>query len=355
MPWYKVLHKNGKVDHRHSTSENTLLFHYVQNGYWQFTIVDWRPRKMDYKALHTFYTEVQSALQSGLQLNQTVAHLAQSSTHSNIATLCKAMLGELENGTAFNDILIKLSTPSAAPYCQLLNAHGTRESAEKSLEIAILQLDALLNWSQRLLKAIAYPFSIIQIALIISLTNKLFQSKSTDLDFWDNIISLSAIYLLCSSIQLIIIHSLYRGYACHWLEKYSHNFRLTKLFSLLNTTRKSGLTLQHALKNMPEYFRHDPIKHEIYTVYYTLRLGRSYAKSFPPRWFPHESAIALHSAEQDGDISRALSLAAQAHEKRWQKNLSLLEKLLPACCLFIAGGFVASALVSLYAPLLDIS
>ena len=42
------------------------------------------------------------------------------------------------------------------------------------------------------------------------------------------------------------------------------------------------------------------------------------------------------------------------HEKRWQKSVSLLEKLIPAFCLFIAGGFVTSTLVSLYAPLLEI-
>ena len=164
-----------------------------------------------------------------------------------------------------------------------------------------------------------------------------------------------SIYCACSIIQFIILKSLHQGQACYWLEKYSGTFRLTKLFSLLSTTRKTGITLQHALKNMPEYFQHQPIKEDIYQVYYTLRLGKNYVNSFPADWFPNESAIALHSAGQDGDIERALLLAEKEHTKRWQKVITLLEKLIPAVCLLIAGGFVASALIALYAPLIEMT
>lgn len=352
MPWYKIKLKNNNIEYRYSLSESALLFDVIKNGNWQISITEWKPKKLDYKALLIFYEEVQSALQSGLQLNQAISHLALSSTHPAIATICKALLGELERGELFNETLSKLTDQSAAPYCQLLNSHGTRENCEKSLRISIEQLNTLLNWSQRLLKAIAYPFSIIQIALIIMIANRAFQSTTMTTSFF-TLISDLGIYLLCSFIQLLVIHSLYKGNACHWLEKYSGNFRLTKLFSLLNTTRKTGLTLQDALKSMPEYFKHAQIKEDILRIYYTLKLGQNYAASFPTKWFPNESSIALHSAEQDGDIERALNLAAKEHEKRWQKSVSLLEKVIPACCLFVAGGFVASALVSLYAPLLD--
>lgn len=352
MPWYKVKLKNGKVDYRYALSENTLLFDSIKSGNWQISITKWKPKKLDYKGLLTFYEEVQSTLQSGLQLNQAISHLALSSSHPLIANVSKALLGELERGSLFNEILSKLTDQSAAPYCQLLNAQGTRESCEKSLNVSIDQLDTLLNWSQRLLKAIIYPFSIIQIALIIMIANRAFQSTTMATDFF-KLFSDLGIYLLCSLIQLLIIHSLYKGNACHWLEKYSSNFRLTKLFSLLSTTRKTGLTLQDALKSMPDYFQHTPIKQDILKIYYTLKLGQSYQASFPIQWFPNKSAIALHSAEQDGDIERVLILAAKEHEKCWQKSVSLLEKIIPACCLFISGGFVASALVSLYAPLLE--
>jgi len=352
MPWYKIKHQSGKIDYRYEASENKILFDYIKNGLWQISITEWRPKKLDYKALQTFYEEIQSALHSGLQLNQAIAHFALSSTHPAIATTSKAILSELEYGALFNEALSRLTKTAAAPYCQLLNAQGTREDCEQSLNISIAQLKTLLDWSQRLLKAIIYPFCIIQIALIILIANRALQSTFSSRYIFELMGDLS-IYIVCSSIQLVIIHSLYKGHACYWLEKYSSNFRLTKLFTLLSTTRKTGLTLQQALKSMPEYFQYTLMKQEIYTVYYTLRLGQSYATSFPERWFPKESAIALHSAEQDGDIERALLLAAKEHEKHWQKNISLLEKLIPAICLFVAGGFVASALVSLYAPLLE--
>ncbi|ETX11638.1 secretion system protein [Marinomonas ushuaiensis DSM 15871] len=352
MPWYKVKSNNDDIDYRYALSENNLLFDLIRNGHWQISIFEWKPKKLDYKALLIFYKEVQSALQSGLQLNQAITHLALSSTHPTIAIVSKALLGELERGALFNNTLSKLTNQSTSPYCQLLNSQGTREDCEKSLSVSIEQLNTLLNWSQRLLKAIAYPFSIIQIALTIMIANRVFQSTALTTKFF-SLISDIGIYILCSSAQLLIIHSLYKGNACHWLEKFSDNFRLTKLFSLLSTTRKTGLTLQDALKSMPEYFKHAKIKEDILSIYYTLKLGQSYASSFPIKWFPNESAIALHSAEQDGDIERALTLAAKEHEKRWQKNVSLLEKIIPACCLFIAGGFVTSALISLYAPLLE--
>jgi protein transport protein HofC len=353
MPWYKIKHQNGKIDYRYAPSANKVLFDFVTHGDWQIAITKWHPPKLDYQSLQIFYTEIQSALHSGLQLNQAISHFSLSSTHPTIATACKAILSKLENGTPFNEALTLLSTSSTAPYCQLLNSQGSREDCEKSLNIAITQLQSLLNWSQRLLKAMAYPFCIIQIALIILITNRALQPKPIE-SYVFTLTSDLALYVACSFIQLTILYSLHKGHACYWLEKYSNTFRLTKLFSLLGTIRKTGITLQNALKIMPEYFQHIPIKQEIYQVYYTLRLGKNYATSFPVSWFPNESAIALHSAEQDGDIERALILAAKEHERRWQKRISLLEKLIPAGCLLIAGGFVASALVALYAPLLEV-
>ena len=353
MPWYRVKHENGKIDYQHSSSENELIFDYIKNKNWQVSITQWNPKKLDYKGLLTFYEEIQSALSSGLQLNQAISHLAISTNHERVAAINKAILSELEKGELFNDALLKLTNPEAAPYCQLINSQGTREDCEQSLAISINQLNTLLSWSQRLLKALAYPFSIIQIALIIMIGNRFFQPSPTTDNFIEWLEDL-IVYVLCSVIQLLVIHSLYKGNACYWLERYSTTFRLTKLFSLLSSSRKTGITLQNALKSMPEYFTYKPITLEILKVYYTLRLGESYEKSFPSHWFPDESSIALYSSGQDGDIERALLLATREHEKRWQKNVSLLEKLIPAFCLFIAGGFVASTLVTLYAPLLEI-
>tara|TARA_R110001606_G_scaffold380052_1_gene540388 strand:+ start:1505 stop:2569 length:1065 start_codon:yes stop_codon:yes gene_type:complete len=354
MPWYKIKHQNGRIDYRNEISESKVIFDYIIRGYWQISVSDWKLKKLDYRSLQIFYEEMRSALQSGLQLNQAISHFALSSTHPKIANTSKAILSELENGTLFNEALSKLTQTSATPYCQLLNSKGSREDCEKSLSVSITQLTALLDWSQRLLKTMIYPFSIIQIALIILIANKVMQQKVEESYIFDltNVVS---VYFVCSIIQFIIIQSLYQGHACHWLEKYSSNFRLTKLFSLLSSTRQTGVTLQQALKTMPEYFQYTPLKEELYQVYYTLRLGKNYAASFPAHWFPNESSIALHSAEKDGDIERALILAAKEHEKRWQKNISLLEKLIPAACLFIAGGFVASTLITLYAPLIEMS
>lgn len=354
MPWFKIKHINGNVDFKYGDSEQEILFDAIRKGHWQITISEWTPKKFDYKSLQTFYEEIQSALQSGLQLNQAISHFALSSYNVRMANISQAILGELERGTTFNDALSKLTQNSAAPYTKLLNSQGTREDCEKSLSVSIHQLNSLLEWSQRLLKTLVYPFSVIQIALIILIVNSTLQEESSDAYLTDLILNIS-VYVICSIIQIGVIRSLHQGHACHWLEKYSRNFRLTKLFSLLSTVRKTGSTLQQALKNMPDYFQYFPIKHEIYSAYYTLRLGKNYAETFPTHWFPNESAIALHSAGQDGDIERALVLAAKEHEKRWQKNISILEKIIPAICLMIAGSAVATALVSLYAPLIEIS
>ncbi|PYF84924.1 protein transport protein HofC/type IV pilus assembly protein PilC [Marinomonas alcarazii] len=353
MPWFKIKYVSGKVDYRYGHSEKEVLFDSVSKGHWQIIVSQWTPKKFDYKSLQTFYEEIQSALQSGLQLNQAIAHFALSSSNSGLANISKAILGELERGTTFNEALSKLTKNSAAPYTQLLNSQGTREDCEKSLSVSIHQLKSLLEWSQRLLKTLIYPFSVIQIALIILIINRSLEDQSTD-DYLAHLILNLSIYVICSLVQISVIRSLHQGHACYWLEKYSRNFRLTKLFSLLSTIRKTGLTLQQALKNMPDYFQHIPTKHEIYSVYYTLRLGKNYEETFPSHWFPNESSIALHSAGQDGDIERALVLAAKEHEKRWQRNIAILEKLIPAICLMIAGSVVATALVTLYAPLIEI-
>lgn len=352
MPWYNLKDRHGKEDYIYSPSEAELIFAQIKSSNWWISVKEWKPKKLDYKALLIFYEEVQSALHSGLQINQAIAHLAQSSAHKKIANISLALHSELAKGALFNDTLSQLTMPSAVPYCQLINAQGTREDCEKSLDISIYQLKTLLGWSQRLLRSIAYPFSIIQVALIILVINHSLQTK----DLTEQMFTLASdliLYLVCSGLQLLVIQSLYRGNAASWLEKYSTAFRLTKLFSLLSTTRKTGMSLQVALKSMPEYFHYKPLKVEILTVFYQLQLGQNYTACFPKHWFPKESALALHSAEQDGDIERALTLAATAHEKHWQKSVSLLEKIIPALCLLVAGGFVASTLVTLYTPLLE--
>ena len=354
MPWYKVQYQNGSVDYRHTLSKSKLVFDCVRNGHWDASISEWKAQKLDYLLLKTFYEEIQSALHSGLQLNQAISHFAQSEDQAKIAPISSAILGQLHEGVPFNDALARLTQSTAAPYCQLLNSQGSREDCEKSLAMAIHQLDTLLEWSKRLLKTLIYPFSIIQLALIILIVNRALQPTEpthTQLSLLYDLM----LYFVCSGIQLVILHRLHQGHACHWLEKCSQTFRLTKLFSLLSTTRKTGITLQDALKIMPDYFDHQPIKQEIQRAYFTLRLGKNYAASFPKAWFPGGAAIALHSAEKDGDIERALILATKEHEKRWQKSISLLEKLIPAICLLIAGGAVAAALVTLYAPLLEIT
>ncbi|WP_111639832.1 type II secretion system F family protein [Marinomonas shanghaiensis] len=353
MPWYKVKHTNGKIDYCYELSECEVAFDFIRRRTWQISIEEWKPKKLDYQSLKTFYEELQNALHSGLQLNQAISHFARSSSHTILSTNCQALLNELENGRLFNDTLSKLTKPAAAPYCQLLNTQGSREDCEKSLSISIRQLTSLLDWSHRLLKAIVYPFCIIQIALIILIANHAMQSPNVE-HYYVRIVSDIAIYVVCSIAQLTVINSLNKGHACTWLEKYSQNFRLTKLFSLLNSARQTGVTLQEALKHMPNYFQHAETKVQIYQVYYTLHLGKNYASSFPSTWFPHESTIALHSATKDGNIERALILATNEHEKRWQKNITLLEKLIPAVCLLIAGGFVTSTLIALYKPLLEI-
>ncbi|TYL47918.1 type II secretion system F family protein [Marinomonas sp. IMCC 4694] len=353
MAWYKIKHNDGKIDFRYSLSEDEIFFDYLRLGQWHFTISEWNPKKLGYKSLQTFFEEVQSALTSGLQLNQALSHLSASSTHKTLSDTSKAIVSELNKGIPLNDILIRLTHPYAAPYCQLLNSHGTREDCEKSLNLSINQLTSLIDWSQRLLKSLIYPFCIMQIALIILMGNRAIQTQSLQDEPFDFFVYLG-IYIFFTLSQLIIIRNLYQGQACHWLESYSTNFRLTKLFSLLSTTRQTGVTLQDAIKMMPNYFQHPSTKQEILAVYYMLRLGKNYASSFPKHWFPAESAIALHSAEQDGDLERALVLATQTHEKRWRKNILLLEKLIPALCLIVAGGIVASALLTLYSPLINL-
>ena len=353
MPWFKIKHHNGKTEYQFHLSENELVFRYLEKQQWYFDVNVWSPKKLDYKSLLTFYQEIQSGLQSGLQLNQAIAHLSMSSTHNNISNINAALLSELEKGVTFNEALIKLTTPSASPYCHLVNAKGSREDCEQSLVVSIKQLETLLNWSKRLLKTLYYPFSIIQIALIILIANQFLQSASATETYIETLKGFG-MYLSCTLMQLFIMYQLYKGNACNWLEKRSRAFRLTKLFSLLSSARKTGKTFQQSLKSMPDYFHYKPIQIEILEVYYKLQLGSSYEDSFPKHWFPKESSIALYSSGRNGDIERALLLASNEHEKHWLKHVSLLEKIIPAVCLFVAGGFVASALVALYAPLLEV-
>ncbi|KZN13247.1 type II secretion system F family protein [Marinomonas sp. TW1] len=352
MTWFKVMLQDKHEEVYQADSEAELVLTLIPHGKWPIDIEEWQPTYLNYASLLTFYKEIDSALQSGLQLTEAIEHLALASRTDTLTAINKALLSELNKGKSFNLTLSSLCLNIAVPYCQLINAKGSREDCQQSLTASILQLTSLLDWSNRIFKAILYPFCIIQIALVMSFVNQFWQLESDQ-----NIIAMlpmSFVYAVTSLGQFYTLLSLHNGRACFWLEKISATFRLTKIFSLLSTARKTGTTLQQTLQQMHLYLNHSATIDETLFAYYQLKLGRNYAESFPNHWFPDEAAIALYSAEQDGDLDRALFIAAKKHEQDWQKKIHFLEKLIPALCLLIAGSFVASALVSIYAPLLNL-
>ncbi|AEF54701.1 type II secretion system F family protein [Marinomonas posidonica] len=353
MTWFKVIFYDKREEIHQDNSETELVLALMAQGKWPLSIKEWQPTYLNYVSLLTFYKEIDSALQSGLQLTEAIEHLALASRTDSLTEINKALLSELNNGKNFNLSLSRLCLNIASPYCRLINAKGSREDCQQSLTTSILQLTSLLDWSTRIFKAILYPFCIIQIALIISLANQFWQLTS-DQNPVIEMLPMVSVYALTSFVQLYALLSLHNGKACSWLEKVSITFRLTKIFSLLSTARHTGTTLQQTLQQMHLYLNHSATIDEILCAYYQLKLGRNYTNSFPSHWFPDEAAIALYSAEQDGDLDRALFIAAKKHEQNWQKKIDLLEKLIPALCLLMAGSFVASALVSIYAPLLNL-
>ncbi len=354
MTWFKVILDDKREEIYQADSEAELVLALIPHGKWPRDIRKWQPTYLNYATLLTFYKEIDSALRSGLQLTEAIEHLALASRKDSLTAINKALLTELNKGKSFNFTLSSLCLNITVPYCQLINAKGSREDCQQSLTTSILQLTSLLDWSTRIFKAILYPFCIIQIALIMSILNHYWQLES-DQKMITAMLPMGSVYVLTSIGQLYILLSLHNGNACFWLEKISITFRLTKIFSLLSTARSTGTTLQQTLQRMHLFLNHSATIDEILFTYYQLKLGRSYVESFPGHWFPDEAAIALYSAEQDGDLDRALLIAAKRHEKNWQKKIHLLEKLIPAVCLLIAGSFVASALVSIYAPLLNLS
>ncbi|BFM48092.1 secretion system protein [Marinomonas sp. THO17] len=354
MPWYQVKIANQKEEIHYAKSAASLTFQFIRQKQWHVQICPWRPHYLNYATLLLFYQEIQSALTSGLQLHEAIKHLSMSSRNRNICLINKALLSELNKGRSFNNLLASLSLTMAAPYCQLINTKGTREDCIQSLTVSIQQLNGLLNWSQRLLKACAYPFCVIQIALVIALTNTYWQTPD------DNNMVLAMAkptlsYLVTCTAQIYLIFILRNGTACFWLEKISPTFRLAKIFSILSNARKTGNSLQQSLLNLHTFLTNQNCIDQSLEIYYQLKLGQSYVDSFPESWFPGESHIALHSAEQDGDLERALQLAARKHENHWQQKIIFLEKLIPAVCLMIAGSFVANTLIAIYQPLFNLS
>lgn len=353
MPWFKVKERNGETYYLHSFSKEKVFHEFICHQKWGVEIISWTPKKLDYKSLLLFYEELYNALQSGVQLKEAIVHLSSFSSKPNIAIICKALISELNKGKQLNTILTELVESTAEPYCKLINTNATKEACLVSLQISINQLTMLLKCTKRLLKSILYPFFLIQLSLIILIANSILTNQTND-----DVISLSSIiglYVVASMIQIFLIHHFLKGAACHWLERYSISFRLNKLLSLLIAIRGAGASLQEGLLRATQYFTYREFKAEILAVYYQLKLGNSYLESFPHHWFPKSSCAALHSAQHDGTIERALTQAKLEHEQDWQRKIELLEKLLPALCLFIAAGFVAHTLIKLYIPLLELS
>ncbi|REG85487.1 type II secretion system F family protein [Marinomonas pollencensis] len=349
MPWFSIQQDHCQY-YRYAESEQSLLLHYVSLGIWDIDCRPYHPHYFNYKTLLLFFTEIKNALHNGLQLNEAIASLSESSSNAILSRNCSAIHHELTAGKSFNVTLSRLSQARCSPYCQLIINNGSREDCAQSIDTSIEQLTSLLSWSSKLLKGMTYPFFIMQVALIINLLYGVFSNDGATSSLLIN----GASYLLTSVLQVIVMINFINGNASNWFEKVNASFRLSKLLRLLSASRKTGKTLQQALYGLPLHFKHAQLKEDILFSYYSLQLGKSYQASFPQYWFPKESALALEAASHNGNIDRALTLAAQEHERHCQQVIYWFEKIIPAVCLFIAGAFVVSSLLSIYQPLLEL-
>ncbi|GAB3475289.1 type II secretion system F family protein [Marinomonas epiphytica] len=350
MQWYQVTN-NKQHEYVYCQNERTLTTTLANQKILPTSYKKCTLPRLSYRLLLSLYEEIYSAMGSGLQLNEAILHLADACPNKKLALICRAISCELSRGEDFNQALTTLATINTQPFCQLISQSGTRETYLKSLSCTIDQLTDLIGWSQNLLKSLTYPFCIIQIAWLLSLLNDAFFSNSP-LAMQETLIKVAS-YILISLIQAYVMINIHKGEACHWLEAYSREFRLAKLFILMTSHKKMGQTLQSTLESMPSYFQHRQIRQEVMLAYYKLRLGHDYTLSFSQDWFPGHASIALETASKDGNIDRALFLALQEHQKKWQQQLQLIEKLLPVICLIIASIFVIRVLLSLYQPLMD--
>lgn len=349
MPWFAVHHKKIKTIHYYESKKQAYL-EQLPTKDWSCKITPIVVKKLSVNELSLFLLELLKGLEAGLKLHQIFNYIKHNSHSKKVALVCCALETELLKGKDFN-VSLKLVVDSALHgYCDLFVHNSTPEQLQTNLTLMHEQITQLKEWTTRFYRALIYPFFVIQMALIIWLVNSVIQQNTVDLPVLE-----MSYYTSITLLQVGVLLLLKSGLAIKLIENCSISFRLSKTFSLLTASVSVGNSLQKTLTTLPSHFSHTSTQQELLMVYYKLRLGRDYSKSFPATWFPKESLLALKASCHSGDINRALVTASKLHNTNWQKQLSIIEKVCPIVALLIAAIFVSRTLVALYNPLLDLS
>ncbi|TBR38149.1 hypothetical protein CBF23_012960 [Marinomonas agarivorans] len=314
-----------------------------------YEIVPTKIPRLKAKDLSLLLLELTKGLEAGLKLHQVLSHLQQDSSHKKIRLTSLALGAALLQGTPFNHAFKAIVHQQLHLYCDLFVENITPEQLRHNLTHMHQQVTELNGWQVSLIKSVIYPAFIIQMAMLMWLVNGQMQTEVSTFSWQPTMY-----YIGVSLLELAGIYVLRSHLSIQLIETFSKSFRLHKLFSLLTASTRVGNPLQTSFTILPFHFSNQVIRRDLLVVYYKLRLGNHYMDSFPASWFPKESRLALDASIHTGDINRALTKASYLHEKQWQQQLNIAEKIAPIVALFVAGVFVSQTLIEIYRPLLEL-
>lgn len=310
----------------------------------KLTLLSIRP--MNLSRLQTFLQEIKTGLDHGASINEILLYLSQTKS-TDIGLISFSIEQALIDGDDINQVLRDLCVPSNRHYCSIISLESTPEMLSQHIDLLSEHLISQVALSKKVLTLLLYPFLIIQLSLLLWLGNLYVYETSIFIEI--------CLFLGISLIQIMLLLYCFNGRVVSWLEKAFPSFQLYRIFSTIVSMIGTGQSLQNALLLMANSLQSHKSRLTFRVIYQKLRLGVPYSECFPTHWFEQEAKIALVNSNKNGNIERALTLAAKKHQSRWITQLAIISKLIPSICLIIAGLFVSSTLMSIYQPIMDLS
>ena len=286
------------------------------------------------------YTEQGHSLQSAL-LTQQTHRLSSRAQQAMRIVVC-----QLAQGVGIGAALALVVPDKAATLVALIPEHGTEESKIAALNITRQALHQQSQLSQRLIKCLTYPYTLIQSAMGLALVNVLLTDGSP--------LAMCFLWSCLTLLQGGFYVWVKVGSAYPFIVRHCKSFRIHSVLTLLIALLNSGEPLQRALQTLLNDTNNKE-RPNILRALLMLQRGANAGTALPSHWFLDFSASLLNNADQTGELTLALNVAADEWQARNQTLLTLITKLSPIIGMLIASIFVAYTLLKLYAPLMETS
>jgi len=341
-------------------------------------------KKVSKKQLCFFTKELLHLLKTGIPLNQSLNIIYKSQKSFAFKQVIESIKLTIENGESFSNTLKKFPQYFDALYCSIIQVGEQSGKLEESLTHLARHQKRMEDLKQRVKRALAYPLTVLFVAILITLVllifivphfQSIFANFNVELPpLTRAIIGLSNIvrydmdqigiwfFLIITIIWLLKQYSSRFAQFCAEIPLHLPGIRkiirlnlLANWHQSLASTVSAGLPLLEALKISEQIVPNKIYQEKLKEVIREISEGKNFHQSLAKtKLFPESTIQLISISEERGKLESTLTSIANEYEKRLDNMANQFSKLLEPIITIIVALIAGVLIVSMYLPVFQI-